>query len=169
MGLFKPPGGANGRFWERELMEVFVGADYRGLDKKQAVLRFLAQDSSYVVTDKGDYAYTEGGDFNDSAIAVAKAVRENRGAMGILICDSAHGMTIQANRFKGIRAAHCENPESAKLAREHDDANVLCLSAHFMDEEQMKEIIITFLQTDFNNLERRVRRINRLDEREDYD
>ena len=76
---------------------------------------------------------------------------------------------MQANRFKGVRAAHCENEESAKLAREHDDANVLCLSAHFLDAETMKKIILTFLETKFSNYERRVRRINRLDEREDYD
>ena len=149
-------------------MEIFIGADYRGFEKKQAILKFLAG-KGFDVTDEGAYAYSEGDDFNDPAIAVAKAVRENPGTMGILICDSAHGVTIQANRFKGVRAAHCENAESAKLAREHDDANVLCLSAHFMDEDQMREIIEVFFATNFENLERRVRRINRLDEREDYD
>ena len=149
-------------------MQIFVGADYRGFDKKQEVLSFLAGTGNEVF-DEGTYEYHEGDDFNDPAIAVAKAIRENRGSCGILICDSAHGVTMQANRFKGVRAAHCENAESAKLAREHDDANVLCLSAHFMDSETMREIIETFLKTNFDNLERRVRRVNRLDEREDYD
>ena len=149
-------------------MEIFVGADYRGFEKKQFLMQFLAE-LGHNVTDEGAYEYVEGDDFNDPAIKVAKAVRENLGSFGILICDSAHGVTIQANRFKGIRAAHCDNTESAKLAREHDDANVLCLSAHFMDDEKMREIVKTFLQTNFVNLERRVRRINRLDEREDYD
>ena len=96
-------------------------------------------------------------------------VRKSRDARGILICDSAHGMTIQANRFKGIRAAHCENAESARLAREHDDANILCLSAHFLNDENLQEIVLAFLETKFTVIERRVRRINRLDEREDYD
>ena len=126
-------------------------------------------DKDYEVTELGAYEYREGDDFNDPAIAVARAVRENRGSYGILFCDSAHGVTIQANRFKGVRAAHCGSVESAKLEREHDDANVLCLSAHFMDIEQMKEIVTVFLDTNFESLERRVRRINRLDEREDYD
>ncbi len=148
-------------------MEIFVGADYRGFEKKQKILSFLAK-KDYEVTDLGTYDDSEN-DFNDSAIAVAKMVRKNRDARGILICDSAHGMTIQANRFKGIRAAHCENAESAKLAREHDDANILCLSAHFLSDENIQEIILAFLETKFTNLERRVRRINRLDEREDYD
>ena len=149
-------------------MKVYVGADYRGFERKNQLLKFLT-DLDNDVVDVGAYSYHEGDDFNDPAITVARNVRENHGSRGILICDSAHGVTMQANRFKGVRAAHCENEESAKLAREHDDANVLCLSAHFMDEEKMKSIIDVFLKTDFTNLERRVRRINRLDEREDYD
>jgi len=149
-------------------MEIYLGADYRGFHEKQSILDFLTA-NGHRVTDEGAYEYNEGDDFNDPAINVAKSVRDDLGSCGILICDSAHGVTMQANRFKGVRAAHCENTESAKLAREHDDANVLCLSAHFLDDEQMKSIITTFLETNFTNLERRIRRINRLDEREDYD
>ena len=149
-------------------MQIFVGADYRGFERKNQLIKFLVE-NGHTVEDMGDYSYEEGGDFNTPAIKVAENVRENPGALGILICDSAHGMTMQANRFKGIRAAHCSNAESAKLAREHDDANVLCLSAHFVDEVLMKEIVTAFLNTNFENLERRVRRINRLDERGDYD
>ncbi len=96
-------------------------------------------------------------------------MREDIGSVGILICESAHGVTIQANRFRGIRAAHCDSVESAQMAREHDDANVLCLSAHFTGEDEARDIINAFLSTDFKNYERRIRRINRLDEREDYD
>ena len=149
-------------------MVIYVGADYKGFEKKKELLKFLAG-SDFEVNDMGAYSYHEGDDFNDPAIAVAKAVRRERGSRGILICDSAHGVTIQANRFKGIRAAHCDCAESAKLAREHDDANVLCLSANFMDNAKMQEIIKVFLDTKFNDLERRVKRINRLDERRDYD
>lgn len=150
-------------------MDLFVGADYRGFERKKELLKFLAKNEEYEVTDVGAYSYHEGDDFNDPAIAVARAVRKDMNARGILICDSAHGVTIQANRFKGIRAAHCDSAESAELAREHDDANVLCLSAHFMDDAKVQEIVTAFLTTKFEPLERRVRRINRLDEREDYD
>ena len=149
-------------------MKVYIGADYRGLKHKRDLIQFLVK-ANYDAIDEGAYEYVEGDDFNDPAINVALAVRENLGSMGILICDSAHGVTMQANRFKGIRAAHCDNVESAKLAREHDDANVLCLSAHFLNAEEMREVVDTFLKTGFTELERRVRRINRLDEREDYD
>jgi len=149
-------------------VKVLIGADYRGFDKKQGLVQFLVE-NGYEVEDVGAYEKIEGDDFNDPAINLALKMRENPTARGILICDSAHGMTMQANRFKGIRAAHCASIESAQLAREHDDANVLCLSAHFVDENLMREIAETFLTTNFDNLERRVRRINRLDEREDYD
>ncbi len=149
-------------------MRIFVGADYRGFEKKKALLKFLTT-KNYEVMDVGAYSYHEGDDFNDPAIAVARAVRREHETFGVLICDSAHGVTMQANRFKGVRAANCGSIESAKLAREHDDANVLCLSAHFVDEPKMQEIVSTFLETKFESLERRVRRINRLDEREDYD
>ena len=149
-------------------MKIYIGADYRGFEKKEAIKGFLLE-KGHKVEDMGAFEYNEGDDFNDPAVAVAKEVREDYGSIGILICDSAHGVTIQANRFKGIRAAHCDSVESAKMAREHDDANVLCLSAHFMDDARMRDIVMTFLTADFTNLERRVRRINRLDEREDYD
>ncbi|MDO4753153.1 MAG: RpiB/LacA/LacB family sugar-phosphate isomerase [Candidatus Saccharibacteria bacterium] len=149
-------------------MKVFIGADYRGFERKNQLARFLVENNCEVV-DEGPYEYNEGDDFNDSAVKVALEVRENPNTRGILICDSAHGVTMQANRFKGIRAANCDSVESTILAREHDDANILCMSAHFVDESLMGEITKAFLATDFKNLERRVRRINRLDEREDYD
>lgn len=149
-------------------MEVFVGADYKGFEKKVELVQFLIE-KSYDVIEQGPKDGLNNLDFNDAAIEVAKAVRENPGSRGILICDSAHGMTMQANRFKGVRAANCDCPESAKLAREHDDANVLCMSAGLMSLDEMKNVATTFLATDFEPLERRVRRINRLDEREDYD
>lgn len=148
-------------------MKVYIGSDYRGFEKKKMLLEYLNR-NGFETVDMGNYKYIEGDDFNDAAIGVAKEVREESGSKGILICDSAHGVTMQANRFKGIRAAHCNSAESAKLAREHDDANVLCLSAHFLDDKKMQDIVDTFLKTDFEHLERRVRRINRLDEREDY-
>ena len=157
-------------------MKIFVGADYRGFDKKERLMRALVADG-YEVMDAGAFQYTEGDDYNDPAVLVAQSVRGDagagagdvsEGALGVLICDSAHGMTMQANRFRGVRAANCDSVESARLAREHDDANVVCLSAHFMDDGQILEIVRAFIETPFEPLERRIRRIRRLDEREDY-
>lgn len=145
--------------------KLFIGSDYHGFEKKRALVEFFV--NSFDVSDEGDYGDTED-DYNDPAIAVSKAVKENLGSFGILICGSAHGMCIQANRFKDIRAINALSEESAKLGREHDDANILCLSAELTDLETMKKIADTFLNTPFEPIERRVRRINRLDE-EVYD
>ena len=103
-------------------MEIFIGADYRGFERKNNLISFLTG-KNYNVTDEGAFEYREGDDFNDPAVKVASSVRENPNSCGILICDSAHGVTMQANRFKGIRAAHCGNPESAKLAESQDNAH----------------------------------------------
>ncbi|MDO4742128.1 MAG: RpiB/LacA/LacB family sugar-phosphate isomerase [Candidatus Saccharibacteria bacterium] len=144
-------------------MKIFIGADYRGFERKNSLMDTLTM-LGYEVVDEGVYEYSEGDDFNGPAIAVSRAVRNTPGSIGILICDSAHGMTIQANRFKGIRAVNCGSKESARLAREHDNANVLCMSAHFLDSKEMEEITRVFLETSFSEIERRVRRIQRLDE-----
>lgn len=150
-------------------MNIYIGADYKGFERKNELVKFL-NSKGYEVTDVGAYSYHEGDDFNDPAIAVARAVRrEIGGAKGILICGSGHGMTIQANRFKGIRATLCDSVDSVISASKHDDANVLCLSSDRVDEKLAKEIVETFLTTKFEPLERRVRRMNRLDERGDYD
>lgn len=149
-------------------MEIYIGSDFKGFETKKSLIEFLAA-GNHTVNNMGDYEYKDGDDFNDSAVAVAKAVRENRGSIGILICGSGHGMTIQANRFKGIRATLCDSVDAVIPAKKSDDANVLCLSADRVDIEKAKEITAKFLETDFEPLERRVRRMNRLDERWDYD
>ena len=143
-------------------MQIFIGSDYRGFAKKQVIIDYL-RELGITVTDLGAHEYKEGDDFNDPAIAVAKAILKNPDSYGILLCGSAHGVTMQANRFTGIRAAHCDSPESAVLARTHE--NVLCLSAQFKSDEEVKNITRTFLDTEFENLERRIRRINRLDDK----
>ena len=149
-------------------MKLYVGADYRGFEKKQTLIKQLAE-LDCEVEDLGAYEQNEGDDFNDPAVNVALSVRENPGAIGILVCGSGHGMTMQANRFKGIRAALCVDTDAAIAARLSDDANVLCLTGDSTDYGAACEITKTFIDTVFEPLERRVRRVNRLDEREDYD
>ncbi len=147
-------------------MKIYIGADYRGFEKKNMLVKFL-RGQGHNVYDQGSYTYNEGDDFIDPAIAVSKNVLENPGSVGILLCGSGHGVTIQANRFKGIRATHCDSTASAITAREHDNSNVLCLSAQTLDDTTAQAIVTTFLTTEFEPLERRVNRIKRLDERND--
>lgn len=142
--------------------EVFISSDHRGFQAKNALVAAL--NSDYSVSDLGPFSEDPDDDYNDAAIAVAKAVKSYDGARGIIICGSSHGVAIQANRFKGIRAINGFTPELAKIGREHNDANVLCLSADFADENQLIETVKTFLNTAFSGEERHIRRNNRLDE-----
>lgn len=148
-------------------MRLFLGADHRGFAEKQRLVGALAA-KGYEVIDLGPTTMKPDDDFNDSAIAAARAVRENPDSKAILICGSAHGISIQANRFKGIRAIAGYTPELSKLGRLHNDANILCLSADFMRTESIDESVETFLTTAFLPEERYIRRNTRLDEEEIY-
>ena len=143
-------------------MKVYIGADYRGFERKSQLLKYFAG-TDYEVIDVGAYSYDEGDDFNDPAIAVAKAVREEGGARGILICDSAHGVTMQANRFKGIRAAICHNPNECIETRGHNDANILCLASD-QHTNDYAEIINAFIHSSPLPDQKYQRRKQKLDE-----
>lgn len=158
--------------------EIFIGSDHRGYELKEHLVAALSGGTApegqiaaksetgedYMVTDLGPFTLDPNDDYNDAAIKVAKAVRENPTSRGILICGSAHGIEIQANRFKGVRAIAAYSPELAKIGREHNDANVLCLSADFTNREDIDKIVEIFLNTAFSGEERHVRRNKRLDE-----
>jgi len=144
------------------MSEVFIASDHRGFDAKNALVAALNND--YTVSDLGPFENNPDDDYNDAAIAVAKAVKSYDDAKGIIICGSSHGVAIQANRFKGIRAIQGFSEELARLGREHNDANVLCLSADFLDDNKIDKIARIFLNTEFSGEERHIRRNNRLDE-----
>lgn len=148
---------------------LFLSSDHRGFAEKQRLVSALNQTSvkdSYEIVDLGPTTLKPDDDFNDSAIKVAKSVRENPDSRGILICGSAHGIAIQANRFKGIRAICGYTPDLVRLGRLHNDANVLCLSADFMDTAAIDRAVSMFLTAGFLPEERYIRRNRRLDEEE---
>ncbi|MDE7394659.1 MAG: ribose 5-phosphate isomerase B [Clostridiales bacterium] len=101
-------------------------------------------------------------DYPDYAAAVCQAVQSGECEKGILICGTGIGMSMAANKFKGIRCAHCADSLSASLTRLHNDANVLAIGARVIGDELAFEIVRTFLQTPFSGDERHVRRINKI-------
>lgn len=150
---------------------IFLGSDHRGFVAKQRILATLSQSEwaeNYEIVDLGPETMRPDDDFNDYAIAVSRAVRETEGSRGILICGSAHGISMQANRFKGIRAICGYTPELVRLGRLHNDANVLCLSSDFMDDQNIDQAIDMFLRGIFLPEERYIRRNRRLDEETIY-
>ena len=106
-------------------MKYFIGTDHAGIDIKDYV-KELFEERGHEVIDLGPFS-KDRVDYPDYAAKVCKKILENEGTMGILICGSGLGMSMAANKFDGIRAALCHNEYSAKMAREHNDANVICL------------------------------------------
>jgi ribose 5-phosphate isomerase B len=141
-------------------MKIYIGSDHAGFELKEKVKHFLI-DSKLEVVDKGCYSI-ERADYSDYGHLVADAVLAENNAVGIIICGSGVGISIAANRHKGIRAANAWNAEIAKLARQHNDANVLALPARFISETEAKEIVSVFLNEAFEG-GRHLERIKKID------
>ena len=145
---------------------LFIGADHRGFDKKNKLLAALAhvEDFPLETFDLGPYTYIADDDYNDIAITVSRSVLRNPNSFGVLLCGSGVGVSIQANRMKGIRAFVASTTSTVKLAREHNDANIICLSADDLSVEEIVTAIQIFISTKFSAAARHARRNNRLDE-----
>lgn len=145
-------------------MNIYLGSDHNGFDYKKKIKDFLVS-MNYDVIDDGDTTLNIDDDFPQFAAKVVNNLLiDNNNSKGILICGSGQGMCMAANRFKGIRASLCVDPDEARASRNDDDSNILCLSARFTDFEMAKTIINTWLLTPFANAPRFVRRIQQLDQ-----
>ncbi len=127
--------------------KIAIASDHAGYEYKEKVKIFLHQ-MGLDAEDFGTYSIVSV-DYPDYAHLVAEMISEGRYKRGILICGTGIGMSITANKHKGIRAAVCESVEAAKLARMHNDANILCIGARITPWERIEEIIKIFLNTKF--------------------
>lgn len=141
-------------------MKVFVGADHRGFDFKNKIIRLLEKDK-HQVRDLGTYDDKTSCDYPQIAQKLAREVVKSRQGRGILICMSGIGQSIAANKVKGAYAALCHNEESAKLSRLHNNSNILVLSAKFIEPRQLVPMIKTWLTTEFEG-GRHLRRVNQI-------
>ena len=143
-------------------MRIAIGCDHRGLNLKQIVIKQIVE-AEHNYEDLGCYT-TDSVDYPDIARKVAEAVTKGDFKLGILICGTGIGMSIAANKVRGIRAALCHNAFSAQRARQHNDANILCLGA---EEEQglIPEIVEAFLSYEFEG-GRHLRRRNKIKDME---
>jgi len=138
---------------------IAIGCDHAGVDYKDAIKTYL-ESKGFSVKDFGTYT-KDSVDYPDFAHPVAASVENNETAFGILICGSANGVAITANKHAGVRAAICWGDELASLARQHNDANVICIPARFVDETTAIKMVDTFMNTAFEGgrHEGRVRKI----------
>ena len=143
-------------------MKYYIGADHAGIEIK-AFVKDLFEQRGHEVIDMGPYS-KDRVDYPDFAEKVCKKVLEDVGSMGILICGSGLGMSMAANKFDGIRAALCHNEYSAKMARKHNDANILCLGERVSGEGMIEAIIKAWDKAEFEGGRhtQRVEKINAL-------
>ena len=128
-------------------MKISIGSDHAGFEQKQQLVEYL-KGEGYEVVDHGPDT-DERVDYPDYAVKVAMDVSFKRADYGVLVCGTGIGMCIFANKIVRVRAANVTSPEFAALARQHNDANVVCLSGRFVDLETNEKIVDTFLTTDF--------------------
>lgn len=145
-------------------MRIAIGCDHRGLDFKQSVIKII-NEAGHSCNDFGCYT-SDSVDYPDIARKVVEEVVNGDSSCGVLICGAGVGMSIAANKFKGIRAALCHNTFTAFRARRHNNVNILCLAAEG-EKESMPEIIMTFLTTDFEG-GRHQRRLDKISDMENY-
>lgn len=140
-------------------LPIAIGADHAGVDYKEIITQLLKA-GGRTVEDMGTYS-SDSVDYPDYAHPVANWVAEGKAAFGILICGSGNGVCMTANKHASIRAALCWNEELAALARQHNNANVLCIPARFVDSSLVTAMVTTFMNTSFEGgrHERRVEKI----------
>lgn len=145
-------------------MRIAVGSDHAGFEGptlyKPEIMAYL-EGKGHEVVDCGTSG-PDSVDYPDFAGNVARAVQEGRAERGVLICGTGIGVSIAANRYKGIRAATCATPAMAELSRSHNDANVICLGRRILSLDECKQLIDIWLDTPFSEGERHVRRVQKM-------
>ena len=142
-------------------MKIAIATDHNGVKEKEYIINTL---STYNFVDLSkDNNPTD--DYPDFAKRVADYVVKNKNTLGVLMCGTGIGMSIAANKVKGVRCAHCSNVEQAHLAKEHNNANIIALS-YKQDMKELLSMIEEFISTPFSNEERHARRVNKIMEME---
>jgi ribose 5-phosphate isomerase B len=142
-------------------MRLHIGSDHAGLELKNELLAHLVN-NGHDVTDHGPYEYDALDDYPDFCIPAAQAVSKDPASLGVVIGGSGNGEQVSANKVKGIRAVLAWSIETAKLGKEHNNANVVSIGGRMHSIDQCKEIIDAFIATPFSNDERHIRRIDKI-------
>ncbi len=146
-------------------MKIAIGCDHGGINLKPALLEYLDK-KGIEYKDFGCFS-KESVDYNEYALLVSNAVASKEYDLGILICGTGIGMSIVANKVKGIRCGHCQDTFSARMTREHNDANVLAFGERVVGVGLMLDIVEAFISTPFSNGERHARRVEKIKELEE--
>ena len=129
-------------------MKIAIGADHAGFEFKELLKNFIIE-SGYEVQDFGAYSYDKEDGFPDFALPVARAIANGEYDRGVLVCGSGIGVSIAANKVKGVRAVNCTCEDFARLSRQHNDTNVICFPGRFLDEKEAEKYLNIWLTTEF--------------------
>lgn len=141
-------------------MKLSIGSDHAGFEMKEKIKSYL-NEKGITLTDRGTYSL-ESTDYPDYAHKVAEDVENKNAEAGILLCGSANGVCMTANKHTGVRAALCWNKDITTLARQHNNANIICIPSRFIDEKTAVEMIEIFMKTEFEG-GRHAKRVNKID------
>lgn len=154
-------------------MNIYIASDHAGFEMKQELVSFLKL-LGHSITDFGAHSFDQEDDYPDFVSQVANAISFDTDAKGIILGGSGQGEAIVANRFKGVRAVVFNGqyepkdgrkvPEEIILSRQHNDANILSLGARFLSLDEAKDSVKTWLETEFSNDPRHIRRIKKIEE-----
>lgn len=144
---------------QRKNISIALASDHAGYSLKEMIKLFLKK-NNYEIEDYGTHSH-ESVDYADYIHPLAQSLESGRHNYGIIICGSGNGVSMTANKYQGIRSALCWQPEIARLARAHNNANILALPARFIEEEAAFEAVLLFLNTAFEG-GRHVERVNKI-------
>lgn len=144
------------------MKKIFIAADHRGYELKSHLKNYLSG-MGYSVFECGNVNNDPQDDYPDFAHKVAEEVQKDRDSLGVVICGTGIGVSIAANKHKGIRSAVAHSKEEIKAAREHNMINVLAISANNTDNKQAEQFVDVFLNSDKSNDERHARRVQKID------
>ena len=142
---------------------IYISSDHKGFELKNFLVNSLVTDGIGIV-DLGPFEINQDDDYPDYAKLVAEKIQENPENMGVLICANGVGISIAANKFKGVRAALSWNSKHAASTRNDDGANVIVLPANYITQEEGLEILQTWLTTNFSGEDRHIRRLQKISE-----
>ena len=143
-------------------MRIAIASDHRGVFLKKELIDFFDTNTNHKLLDVGQYTEHEKLDYPDYARLCCERITQGVAEMGILICGTGIGMCMAANKCKGIRTANVDNIDLARLAREHNNANVVCMGSNTLSLPQMTAVINVFIKTEFQRDERHARRVEKM-------
>lgn len=143
-------------------MKIIMASDHAGFEYKNVLLKDILQ-QGYEVVDLGTFNH-DPDDYPDRAADIANAIINKKGERGIIICGSGVGVSVAANKFKGIRAGVCHDTYSAHQCVEHDNVNVLCIGERVIGIELAREIVFTFLKAQFTHAPRHQKRLDKIND-----